>query len=130
MTPDAGVVLGILERLAERQGDPTLLIYERLFAAHPELEALFVMDRDGGVRASMVQISLECILDYVGDRRTAINIVSAARAHHEGYGVPARLFNAFWIAMTEAFRAALAEDWTPEIEQHWGALMQALAAID
>ena len=50
-----------------RRGDPTADVYARLFAAHPELEALFLMDRDGGVRASMMQQALECIVDHTGD---------------------------------------------------------------
>ncbi len=50
---NATVILGTLQSVADRHGDPTALIYQRLFSAHPELEALFHMDRDGGVRASM-----------------------------------------------------------------------------
>ena len=37
----------MLALVAERRGDPTADVYARLFAAHPELEALFVMDRGG-----------------------------------------------------------------------------------
>ncbi|HOZ29192.1 MAG TPA: hypothetical protein PK080_17630, partial [Hyphomonadaceae bacterium] len=68
---NATVILGTLQSVADRHGDPTALIYQRLFSAHPELEALFHMDRDGGVRASMVQQGFECILDHVGEKRVA-----------------------------------------------------------
>ncbi|HOY76177.1 MAG TPA: hypothetical protein PLN33_00135 [Hyphomonadaceae bacterium] len=56
---DGKVILETLELVAERHSDPTAAIYQRLFNAHPELEALFLMDRDGGVRASMVQQAFE-----------------------------------------------------------------------
>ena len=65
---DAELILATLEIVAERRGDPTPDVYARLFAVHPELEALFLMDRDGGVRASMMQQALECIVDHAGDR--------------------------------------------------------------
>ncbi|OYX45948.1 MAG: hypothetical protein B7Y90_17550 [Alphaproteobacteria bacterium 32-64-14] len=51
----AALVVRTLEAAADRHGDPTEAIYAELFAAYPELEALFWLDRDNGVRASMVQ---------------------------------------------------------------------------
>ena len=127
--PDAEVILGTLEAVADRHGDPTKAIYARLFLAHPELEALFHMDRDGGVRASMVQQAIECILDYVGPRLTSVHIIAAARQHHDGYGVPAQRFDDFFVAMRDVFRDRLGADWTPAMEQEWAALLRAFAAI-
>src|SRR5689334_487642 len=99
---NAEVILSTLQAVADRHGDPSIAIYARLFGAHPELEALFHMDRDGGVRASMVQQGFECILDYVGSRLTSPQIIAAARIHHEGYGVPAERFDDFFTAMRNA----------------------------
>ena len=65
MTEACGsLVLASLQAVADRRGDAAGDVYARLFAASPELEALFVLDRDGGVRASMMQQALECILDH------------------------------------------------------------------
>ena len=64
--PDEAIITHTLELAAERCEDPAPLIYERLFDMHPELEELFVMDTDGGVRGSMVESSIEYILDFVG----------------------------------------------------------------
>ena len=52
---DGAVITRTLEMVAERRGDPTADVYVRLFGRYPELERLFLMDRDGGVRASMMQ---------------------------------------------------------------------------
>lgn len=41
-------------KAAAGQGDPGPAIYVRLFAAFPELDALFVRDRDGSVRGHML----------------------------------------------------------------------------
>ncbi|MFT3722593.1 MAG: globin [Hyphomonadaceae bacterium] len=127
--PAAEVILSTLQAVADRHGDPSAAIYARLFRAYPELEGLFHMDRDGGVRASMVQQGFECILDYVGPRLTAPQIIAAARIHHDGYGVPAERFDDFFAAMRDAFRDLLAKDWTPDMETEWAALLRELAAI-
>ncbi len=52
---DASVILRTLEIVAERRRDPTAEVYARLFDRHPELERLFLMDRDGGVRAILLR---------------------------------------------------------------------------
>lgn len=127
--PNAEVILSTLQAVADRHGDPSAAIYSRLFSAHPELEALFLMDRDGGVRASMVQQGFECILDYVGPRLTAPQIIAAARQHHDGYGVPAERFDDLFAAMRDAFREILADSWTPDMETEWAALLREFAAI-
>ena len=125
----AALVVGTLEAVAERHGDPTDAIYAELFAVHPELEALFWLDRDNSVRASMVQQGLECILDYTGERLTAPQIIAAARQHHDGYGVPSARFDAFFVAMRDAFRRIMDKDWTPEIEAAWTQMLAEFAAI-
>jgi hemoglobin-like flavoprotein len=126
---DAEVILGTLERVADRHGDPTHEIYRRLFSAHPELEALFHMDRDGGVRASMAQQAFECIIDYIGPRLTAPQIIAAARTHHEGYGVPPERFDDFMLAIRDTFRDLLGSAWTADTEKSWKELLEAFASF-
>jgi hemoglobin-like flavoprotein len=126
---DPAIILATLEAVAERHGDPTEEVYFQLFQAHPELEGLFHMDRDGGVRASMMQQGLECILDYVGERRVSPQIIAASRMHHDGYGVPADRFDSFFTAMRDAFRRIMGPDWTPEMEHAWSGLLSEFAAI-
>jgi hemoglobin-like flavoprotein len=126
---DGEVILGTLQLVADCHGDPTSEIYRRLFAVNPELEALFVMDRDGGVRASMVQQGFECIIDYVGPRRVAPQIIAASRIHHDGYGVPAERFDDFFVAMRDTFRELLGRDWSPAMEASWAELLREFAAI-
>ena len=126
---EAAVILETLKQVAERRGDPTVDVYQRLFASHPELERLFLMDRDGGVRASMMQQALECILDYVGDRLVAPQIIASSRIHHDGYNVPADRFDSFFVAIRATFRDLLGPDWTPAAEREWASLLEEFAAI-
>jgi hypothetical protein len=126
---NADVILATLEAVAERRGDPAPDVYARLFVACPDLERLFVMDTDGGVRGSMMQQGLECILDYVGERRIAPQIISAERARHEGYGVPDTRFDAFFVAMRDTFREIMGAGWTPAMEREWAGLLAEFAAI-
>jgi hemoglobin-like flavoprotein len=122
-------ILATLEAVADRHGDPTDAIYAELFGRHPELEALFWLDRDGGVRAQMAAQALDCILDHAGERLTSVQIIAAARQHHDGYGVPAERFDDFFVAMRDAFRGMLGADWTAEMERAWEAMLAEFAAI-
>jgi len=126
---DGEVILGTLQAVADRHGDPADAIYRRLFATHPELEPLFVMDRDGGVRASMVQQGFECIIDYVGPRLVAPQIIAASRVHHDGYGVPPDRFDVFFVTIRDTFRSILGSDWSPAAEASWAEMLREFAAI-
>ena len=126
---DPAVIVATLEAVEERRGDPTADVYARLFGAYPELERLFLMDRDGGVRASMMQQGLECILDYVGDRLVSPQIIGAERQRHDSYGVPDGRFDAFFGAMRDTFRDIMGADWTPAMEREWATLLAEFAAI-
>ncbi len=122
-------VVRSLEAVAERIGDPGPRIYARLFAAHPELEALFVMDPGGEVRGSMLQQCFDCVLDLAGARRVAPTIIHAGRMDHEGYGVPDGLYDRFFEIVRDECRDILGADWTSEIDAAWARLIEAVRAI-
>ena len=58
-----------LDIAAMRAGDINRAIYARLYAAFPETEPLFALDRDGGVRGAMMTHVFETIFDFIGERR-------------------------------------------------------------
>lgn len=128
-TTDRAAILATLEAVAERHGDPTAAIYAELFAAHRELEKLFWLDRDGSVRAAMVQQALECILDQVGEGKTAATIMADERSRHDGYGVPPERFDAFMIAMRDAFRRIMGDQWTGAMDLAWERLLAEFTAM-
>ena len=85
---DQNPITFALERAGEVGGDITPLVYARLFAAHPEMEALFVRDTDGSVRGEMLMRVFEAILDFIDRRAYAALMIQCEVVTHEGYGVP------------------------------------------
>lgn len=116
---DAALIERSLEQVAERVGDPAPLVYARLFAQFPELEALFVRDVTGIVRGNMLTTTLECLLDFAGTRAYATHFVGSERVNHGGLGVPAEMFDRFYATVIETFREVLGEAWTTETDAAW-----------
>jgi hemoglobin-like flavoprotein len=119
MSDDVAVISETLERVAERVGDPSSLVFRRLFNESPELEALFIRDRDGSVRGQMFQVTIESLLDFLSDRSYGANLVQIERVNHEGLGVDPALFDRFYLTVMATFRNVLGADWTPDMETVW-----------
>ncbi len=131
MAPDdADAITRSLDLVAERVGDPTPLVYQRLFAENPEMEALFVNDTGGLVRGQMFQMTLEMILDYIGDNLYAANLLQIERINHDGKGVPPEVFDLFFGTVMATFRDALGADWTEPMDRAWRELLVGLASAD
>jgi len=124
---DAASILASLELAGARGGDLTAAVYARLFAAHPELEPLFVMDTDGAVRGEMLARAFEAIVDFVGKRSYADHLIGAEATNHDGYNVPREAFSAFFGFIRDEVRNACGDAWTCPMDQAWRRL---LADID
>lgn len=128
-TPYAEIILATLERVAERVGDPAGQIYKRLFEKHPEWEDLFVMDKDGGVRANMLATSFNCMIGIAEGSQTPGNLLAAARLHHEGYGLQDGDMDIMFEIMRDVFKDILHDHWPAQTETAWIWLLSALAHI-
>jgi len=51
---DADLIIRSFELAAERSSDLTPLVYARLFRDQPEMEALFVRDKDNSIKGEML----------------------------------------------------------------------------
>ena len=125
---DAGAIVQSLELVAEH-GDPTTLVYARLFAAHPEMEKLFVRDADGGVRGNMLAEAISAILDFVDRDNYGGNLMRIEIVNHENLGVPPAVFATFFAAMRDTFAEVLGSQWSPEIDGAWAALLARIEGI-
>ena len=56
---DTDIIAHCLELVSDRAGDPSSLVFQRLFAENPEIEPLFVRDTAGLVRGEMMAVTLE-----------------------------------------------------------------------
>jgi hemoglobin-like flavoprotein len=119
MNDEAAVITDTLERVAARVGDPMPLIFERLFAEMPEAEALFIRDKGGLVRGQMFQVTMESLLDFLGDRSYGANLIQIERVNHQGLGVEPEMFDQFYLTVMATFKAILGDDWNAEMEAVW-----------
>ncbi|MDO9708345.1 globin [Paracraurococcus lichenis] len=120
---DGDAVAESLALYAARHGDPAPAVYARLFARHPEAEALFLLDTGGHVRGQMLAVALEALLD--GGERLA-GLIGIERLNHANIGVPEALFDGFYALLMQTVRESLGPDWTPAMESGWRARLDAL----
>ena len=126
MSDDADVITDTLEQVAEKVGDPTRLVFQRLFQELPELEPLFVRDGDGLVRGQMFQVTIESLLDFVGDKSYGANLVQIERVNHEGLGVAPAMFDRFYLTVMATFKDILGAAWTADMEAAWTRIVNGL----
>jgi len=112
-----------LERVAERSGDLTPLVYERLFSRHPEMKPLFWRDTSNAVKGEMLAKVFEIILDFIGDNLFAANMIQCEVITHAGYDVPPEVFRIFFGIVAEVMAEQLGDEWTPELAAAWKSLL-------
>lgn len=118
-----------LELVVERVGDPTALVYDRLFAQQPSMRDLFVNDHAGAARGHMLQMVLETLTNMADGAAWPANMIRAERINHDQIGVPFDVFATFFAVVHETFREAAGEAWTEAMEDAWtGVLARAAAA--
>jgi hemoglobin-like flavoprotein len=115
----ARLVVESFERAAERCPDLTPLIYERLFRTHPETRAMFRAESRNLVKGSMLQMAIEALLDFVGERGTSFRMIACEVQSHDAYGTPPELFRSFFAVIVATLRELLADDWSPAIDAAW-----------
>ena len=114
---DQDLITGSFERVAELCPDPAPRVYARLFRDHPEMEALFVRDVDGGVRGEMLTRVFEAILDFIDRGHFAATLIQCEVVTHEGYGVPPDVFGVFFNTVAETFEEILGPAWSLALDQ-------------
>jgi hemoglobin-like flavoprotein len=120
---DADLITRALEIAGKRRGDITQLVYARLFADYPDMEALFVRDQNGLVRGEMLARVFEALLDFVDRRAYAAQMIQCEVITHEGYGVPPDVFPLFFVAVADTLEEILGADWTPAMAEAWRELL-------
>lgn len=128
--PGYPALVDSLGLLSERAGDVTDLIYDRLFKAYPEMEDLFQMDTDGGVRGSMLSQAFECLMDLAGGPGTlAETVIRAERVNHDTYDVPAGMFEVFFDIIRDVTRETAGNDWLSSMETAWTSVLADAARL-
>lgn len=126
--PAAATIEASLALAAERGGDLTGRVYDRLFAARPELEALFGKDASNAVKGEMLAQVFDTIFDFIGDRFYADHLMRSHGQVHEAYGVSPALFLGFFTTVAETVAEVLGPDWPGETAQAWAMLLAEIEA--
>lgn len=119
----AALIEASLEALAERAGDPTTLVYDKLFAQFPAYRAHFWRDTDNAIKGEMLARVFEAILDFIGERRYAGNMIRTELVTHEGYDVEREVFATFFGHVAATVRDVMGPDWTSELDRAWTELL-------
>lgn len=125
--PQADIIEASLARAATRGGDLTPLVYARLFALHPEVEALFGDDRSNAVKGEMLAQLFDTIFDFIGPRVYADHMMRSHCDAHAGYDVPPALFLGFFTVVADTVADVLGPDWSEETAAAWAALLAEIA---
>ena len=122
-------VLRSFELAAERCEDLTPLVYARLHREHPETPAMFRTVGADLVKGSMLALTIDAILDYVGERTGHFRLIECEVTSHDAYGTPRDLFVAFFRVIAQTLREIIGPDWTAEIDQAWQRLLVEIKTI-
>jgi len=114
------------ELAAAACADLTPIVYRRLFAEHPEAEAMFRTEGSDLVKGSMLALTIEAILDFTGDRSGHFRMIECEVVLHDAYGTQRDLFVAFFAVIANTLRELLGADWSGEIEDAWRTLLAEL----
>jgi hypothetical protein len=81
------------------------------------------------VKGSMLALTIDAVLDFVGDRTGHFRMIECEVVSHDAYGTPRDLFIAFFRVIAETLREIIGSEWTPEIDQSWQRLLAEIEAI-
>ena len=117
------------ELAAARCENLTPLVYARLHREHPETRAMFRTEGSELVKGSMLALTIESILDFVGERSGKFRMIECEVSSHDAYGTPRDLFVAFFGVIAATLRELLGEDWSPQIDAAWQQLLAELQGV-
>ena len=127
MTNDAtDLIARSLDAVVERAGDPAPQIYQRLFAEFPETEARFCRDVSGAIRAEMLTMVFDCLMNPGGGYQN--NLVRAERVNHDGFGTENAVFDRFFGIVRDVCRDLAGPDWTADFDTAWSARIDQVTA--
>jgi hemoglobin-like flavoprotein len=119
MTTASNPIERSFEIAAERCEDLTPLVYRRLHREYPETVAMFRTEGSEPVKGSMLALTIEAILDFVGERTGHFRLIECEISSHDAYGTPRDLFIAFFGIIAATLREILDDDWSDEIDTAW-----------
>jgi hemoglobin-like flavoprotein len=122
-------ILRSFELASARCEDLTPLVYRLLFRQHPEAETMFCTEGSEPVKGSMLQLTIEAILDFAGERTGRFRLIECEVSSHDTYGTPRHLFVAFFAVIAATLQEILGKEWTAEIDAAWRKLLDEIERV-
>jgi hemoglobin-like flavoprotein len=129
MTSESNPIVRSFEIAAERCEDITPLVYRRLHSEHPETLTMFRTEGSEPVKGSMLALTIDAILDFVGPRTGHFRLIECEISSHDAYGTPRDLFIAFFGIIARTLQEILGDDWSSEIDTAWRNLLGEIEAL-
>lgn len=126
--PAGELIVESLELAAARCDDLTPLVYDRLFAEKPETRALFRTDPKNLIKGSMLELALEAVLDFAGERKASHRLIFCEVQSHDAYGTQPEIFTVFFVVIADTVRELLGQDWSDEMDAAWRGTLKDLDA--
>ncbi len=120
------LIVQSLELAAEHCEDLTPLVYDRLFQVRPETRGLFRTEGSTLVKGSMLELALDAILDFAGERKAAFRMIFCEVQSHAAYGTSPDLFNVFFEVIADVVRDLIGDAWTNDTAAAWRGLLEEL----
>jgi hemoglobin-like flavoprotein len=92
--------------------------YEKLFAAHPDVQRLFHRSTPGAQNKLFAQ-KLAALIDHVDDPTWLDRELGTLAKNHVTYGVTPEMYPWVGEALIATLREACADVWTDEAERAW-----------
>jgi hemoglobin-like flavoprotein len=121
----ANLLRETLELTLSRDDTFPARFYERLFAAHPDVRALFHRSSPGAQNKMFAQ-KLAAIVDHIDDPAWLGRELSRLAANHVDYGVKPEMYPWVGDALIATLAEACGTAWTAEAEQAWKAAYASL----
>jgi hemoglobin-like flavoprotein len=120
------LIVESLELAATRCEDLTSKVYDRLFAVKPETRALFRTDPKNLIKGSMLELALEAILDFAGEKKASHRLIFCEVQSHDAYGTQPEIFTVFFVVIRDVLRELLGPEWSGEIDAAWETTLKGL----
>ena len=120
------LIVESFELAAARCEDLTPLVYDRLFAVKPETRGLFRADPKNLIKGSMLELALEAVLDFAGEKKASHRLIFCEVQSHDAYGTQPEIFTVFFVVMRDVVRDLLGAEWTAEVETAWDVTLHGL----
>ncbi len=128
MTPhEIALVQDSFRRVIPIAGPAADIFYDRLFAAAPELRALFPKDMSGQ-KIKLIQM-LSVAVGGLSKLEQILLPVQDLGRRHGGYGVVPAHYEIVGSALIHTLRTGLGQAFTPEVEGAWGKAYALLSGV-